>query len=201
MKKVGIRSICSMLILMFVLGIFPCVGNAVAYSDTSSDVKVVDKWVIKGEKFKLSSCFSGKWSTSDCKVVKIRSGHKGKKCSLKALDVGTAVISVKSGKRTKSFSVGVVRPELAIKNGFNYPGDTNMVAIAGMNHEAYNALSKYFTWKTSNKKVICIKNGWPLAVKPGVATLKLYYKGKFFDKVKVAVVEPREGWISFPRYS
>lgn len=180
-----------LLIFVFVGGVASDIVAVSAFAeDTVVDNSVnIDKmYYIKGENFKFSYMKKAVWTSSNSGVVKVCTNKPQRKIKLKAVGVGDAVITASiNGKPVMYYYISVVKPEIAIKNGYNYPGDTNMVAITGLTEEAFKALRGNFKWKTSNRRVVRIVNGWPKAMKPGKATLKLYYKGKYIGKATVGV--------------
>lgn len=99
-----------------------------------------------------------------------------------SVGVLTSFVSVAHAECSRRSDIGI-----AIKNGFVYPGDKNFVAVVSLRGKKFNL--KKCSWTSSDRRVVRIVKGWPVAVAPGKAVLTLRYKGKKVDKINVGVVD------------
>lgn len=136
------------------------------------------------------------WNSSNTSVAKIELTKQTGKVKIHTGKPGETTITASRTIKGKTFSVSaklyVISADVVIRNGFIYPGDTGFVGVTNVQPKS---LEKYILdnlkFKTSNKKVVKIKKGIPIAVKPGKATITIGSLGVEFGKVKVGVSKPR----------
>lgn len=117
-----------------------------------------------------------KWTSTNKKVAKVTNGK------VKALKPGKATVIAKYNNKSYQCKVTVTNKILL--------NNKSLTLMAGRSYqlELYNAKNKKVKWKTSNKKIVSVKNGKVKALKVGKATITAIYKKKKY-KCRVKVIK------------
>ena len=85
--------------------------------------------------------------------------------------------------------IATVNIRIVVKNTPVFPGDRYPVGVTISPQRYSVSVLKHLRWYTNNPAVFRIVGNWPIAIRPGPATLFLFYNGRLVGTSQLSVVK------------